>query len=83
MPLVIGFKLTAGASAADRAAAVARLFATGTVDAAIQNDVAGLAAGVARPFRAYVPGRVRPEQLAGLPALAAWLDKFISGRPPV
>ncbi len=76
-PLVIGFKLTTGAGAAARAAAVAKLFAAGTVDAAIHNDMSELAAGRARPFRAYVAGRLRAKKLAGLPALAKWLDGFI------
>jgi phosphopantothenoylcysteine decarboxylase/phosphopantothenate--cysteine ligase len=76
-PLVIGFKLTSGADTPARAAAVARLFSAGTVDAAIHNDMAELGAGRARPFRAYVAGRARPEKLAGLPALTAWLDSFL------
>jgi phosphopantothenoylcysteine synthetase/decarboxylase len=76
-PRVIGFKLTSGADATARAAAVGKLFAAGTVDAAIHNDMADLAAGRARPFRAFVAGRARPAKLAGLPALAAWLDNFV------
>ncbi len=76
-PLVIGFKLTSGADTAARAAAVAKLFSAGTVDAAIHNDMAELAIGHARPFRAFVAGRTRPEKLAGLPALVAWLDGFL------
>jgi phosphopantothenate---cysteine ligase (CTP) len=77
-PLVIGFKLTSGADAAARAAAVAKLFSAGTVDAAIHNDMTELAAGHTRPFRAYIAGRTRPVALAGLPALADWLDTFIA-----
>jgi phosphopantothenoylcysteine decarboxylase/phosphopantothenate--cysteine ligase len=80
-PLVIGFKLTVGADAPARATAVARLFATGTVDAVVQNDARDLRAGRARPFRAHVAGRARPRALAGVPALAAWLDKFVSRAP--
>ncbi|MEI6860858.1 MAG: phosphopantothenoylcysteine decarboxylase [Verrucomicrobiota bacterium] len=76
-PLVIGFKLTSGTDAAARSAAVAKLFALGTVDAVIHNDMAELGAGRARPFRAYVAGRLRPLKLAGLPALTKWLDGFI------
>ncbi len=77
-PVVIGFKLTSGADATARAAAVAKLFAAGTVDAVIHNDLADLATGRARPFRAYIAGRARPEKLAGLPALAGWLDNFLN-----
>jgi len=76
-PVVIAFKLTSGADAAARATAVSQLFASGTVDAAIHNDTTDLAAGRARPFRAFVACRTRPQKLAGLPALAAWLDKFL------
>ena len=77
-PLVVGFKLTSGANATARAAAVAKLFTAGTVDAAIHYDMAELAAGRARPFRAYLAGRARPVSLAGLPALVTWLDEFVS-----
>jgi phosphopantothenoylcysteine synthetase/decarboxylase len=77
-PTVIGFKLTSGANAAARTAAVAKLFAAGTVDAAIHNDMTELAAGRARPFRAHLAGHARPQKLAGLPALAAWLDGFLA-----
>lgn len=76
-PVVIAFKLTSGANATARAAAVARLFATGTVDAAIHNDTDDLAAGRARPFRAFVADHARPQKLAGLSALAKWLDEFV------
>jgi phosphopantothenoylcysteine synthetase/decarboxylase len=79
-PVVVGFKLTSGADTAARAAAVGKLLAAGTVDAAIHNDMADLAAGGARPFRAYVAGRARPQKLAGLPALAAWLDEYLMGK---
>jgi phosphopantothenoylcysteine decarboxylase/phosphopantothenate--cysteine ligase len=77
LPTVIGFKLTSGADATARVAAVAKLFAAGTVDAAIHNDMAELAAGRARPFRAFVAGHARPQKLAGLSALTAWLDSFL------
>lgn len=73
---VIGFKLTAGADAAGRRAAVEKLFAAGTVDAAIHNDMDDLAAGDARPFTAWRAGNPAPESLAGLDALVAWLDVF-------
>ncbi len=75
---VIGFKLTAGAAEQERTLAVARLFAAGTVDAAIHNDMADLATGDARPFRAYLSNRQPPVDLAGLPALADWLHSFLT-----
>jgi len=70
---VIGFKLTSGADAGARLLAVAPLFAAGTVDAVIHNDMADLATGDARPFRAYLSTRQPPAELVGLPALVAWL----------
>jgi len=75
---VIGFKLTAGTNSTDRAIAVAKLFAAGTVDAVIHNDMDDLATGDARPFTAWRAGVPTPEPLAGLDALTNWLDTFIS-----
>jgi phosphopantothenoylcysteine decarboxylase/phosphopantothenate--cysteine ligase len=75
---VIGFKLTAGADAETRALAVAKLFAAGTVDAVIHNDMDDLATGDARPFTAWRTGVHPPEPLAGLPALTDWLHAFVS-----
>lgn len=74
---VIGFKLTAGADSQARAAAVAKLFAAGTVDAAIHNDMDDLATGDTRPFSAWRAGRPTPEPLAGIEALVGWLDAFL------
>jgi phosphopantothenoylcysteine decarboxylase/phosphopantothenate--cysteine ligase len=71
--LVVGFKLTAGAGAKARAAAVARLWAAGPVDAVIQNDLTDLAAGAHRTFRAYRAASARPQVLRGVPALIAWV----------
>lgn len=76
-PLVVGFKLTSGADAEARLLAVSKLFAAGTVDAAIHNDMADLAAGDARPFRAYRSVHQPPAELAGLPALTDWLHTFL------
>jgi phosphopantothenoylcysteine decarboxylase/phosphopantothenate--cysteine ligase len=75
---VIGFKLTASAAPAARRAAVAKLFAAGTVDAVIHNDMDDLATGDARPFTAWRTGVHTPEPLAGLPALTDWLHAFVS-----
>jgi phosphopantothenoylcysteine decarboxylase/phosphopantothenate--cysteine ligase len=77
-PLVVGFKLTAGAGRVAREAAVARLMAGGTVDAVVHNDLDDLSDNKTRPFRAYVKGRTRPQMLAGVGALAEWLDKMVS-----
>jgi len=75
---VIGFKLTAGAGPAERSLAVGKLFAAGTVDAVIHNDMDDLATGDARPFAAWRAGQPSPESLAGLDALTAWLHAFIT-----
>ena len=77
-PLVIGFKLTAGADSEARLLAVAKLFAAGTVDAVIHNDMDDLAAGAARPFRAYLSVQQPSVELAGLPTLTDWLHAFLS-----
>jgi len=75
---VIGFKLTAGADADERRLAVAKLFAAGTVDAVIHNDMDDLATGDARPFNAWRAGVHTSEPLAGLGALTDWLHAFVS-----
>jgi phosphopantothenate---cysteine ligase (CTP) len=75
---VIGFKLTAGADAYARRAAVEKLFAAGTVDAAIHNDMDDLATGDIRPFDAWQATLPTPEPLAGLPALNAWLHAYLT-----
>jgi phosphopantothenoylcysteine decarboxylase/phosphopantothenate--cysteine ligase len=77
-PLVVGFKLTARADRTAREAAVARLMAGGAVDAVVHNDLNDLGNGPDRPFQAYVTGRTRPQVLAGVAALAEWLDEFVS-----
>jgi len=77
---VIGFKLTAGADAPARAAAVAKLFATGTVDAVIHNDLDDLATGDARPFHAWRSDAPAPETLPGLAALVHWLQAYLAAQ---
>ncbi|MBC8039502.1 MAG: phosphopantothenoylcysteine decarboxylase [Opitutaceae bacterium] len=74
---VIGFKLTADADSEARAIAVSKLFAAGTVDAVIHNDMTDLATGDARPFTAWRAGVHSPEPLAGLGALTDWLHAFV------
>lgn len=76
---VIGFKLTAGATPAARAEAVAKLFSAGTVDAVIQNDMDDLATGDARPFAAWQEGLSVPETLIGIQNLAHWIHRFVTG----
>lgn len=75
---VIGFKLTAGADPAARRAAVEKLFAAGTIDAVIHNDMDDLATGDTRPFTAWRTGVHTPEHLIGLPALTGWLHAFVA-----
>jgi len=77
-PFVIGFKLTSGADAEARLLAVSKLFAAGTVDAVIHNDMTDLAAGDARPFLAYRSTHQPPAELAGLPSLVDWLHTLLS-----
>ncbi len=77
-PFVVGFKLTSGADAEARLLAVSKLFAAGTVDAVIHNDMADLAAGDARPFLAYRSIHQPAVELAGLPALVDWLHTLLS-----
>lgn len=74
---VIGFKLTAAADAPARTAAVAKLFAAGTVDAVIHNDMDDRSTGDARPFQAWRADHTNPETLTGIAPLAAWLNNFI------
>ncbi len=76
---VLGFKLTAGADAATRAAAVGRLFAAGGVDAVAHNDMDELgAAGAGRTFRLYRPGESAAAAHAlGVPALCAWVEGWV------
>ncbi len=75
---VVAFKLTAGADAAARDAAVAKLFAAGTVDAVIHNDMDDLATGDSRPFQAWRAGSRSPENLSGIAALTTWLDSCLA-----
>lgn len=80
---VVGFKLTAGADAAARRAAVEKLFASGTVDHVIHNDMDDLATGDIRPFSAWTAGQPTPRDLPGLTALAEWLHATLSAPPGI
>jgi phosphopantothenoylcysteine decarboxylase/phosphopantothenate--cysteine ligase len=80
---VIGFKLTTGAGAAEREAAVGKLLARGGVDAVVQNDTAELSeAGAGRTFRLFVGGAkdAAAETVTGVPALGEWLVRWVGGR---
>lgn len=77
---VLGFKLTHGADDGARAAAVARLFALGGVDAVVHNDLLEMTAtGAGRTFRIYHPGEtVAAAKVAGVPALGAWVAGWVA-----
>lgn len=77
---VLGFKLTHGADDEARAAAVAKLFAQGGVDAAVHNDLAEMnTAGAGRRFRIYRANSTEPTtSFAGVPALSAWVEHWVA-----
>jgi phosphopantothenoylcysteine decarboxylase/phosphopantothenate--cysteine ligase len=83
---VIGFKLTVGADATARRAAVAAQLASGGVDAVVQNDLAEIHAAPrdAHPFNFYagVAALDAPRALAGVPALAVEIEHFLCARTP-
>jgi phosphopantothenoylcysteine synthetase/decarboxylase len=78
---VLGFKLTAGADAAARAAAIGKLFTAGGVDAVVHNDMNELgSAGAGRSFRIYRAGESAAAAHAlGVPALCAWVETWVRG----
>lgn len=71
---VIGFKLTVGADAPSRHAAVAAQFEAGGVDHVVHNDLAEIRAAPAgaatHPFYLYRGPSADPVALTGVPALA-------------
>ncbi len=75
---VVGFKLTAGATSGERATAVAKLFAAGTVDAVLHNDTDDLAVGDARTFTAWRRGEATFSSLSGTAAVADWLHALFT-----
>jgi phosphopantothenoylcysteine decarboxylase/phosphopantothenate--cysteine ligase len=80
---VVGFKLTTGAGAAERAAAVGKLFARGGVDVVVQNDTTELSeAGVGRKFRLFIRGTEGADAItvSGVPALGEWLVQWADPR---
>ncbi|AKC83525.1 hypothetical protein IMCC26134_13435 [Verrucomicrobia bacterium IMCC26134] len=80
---VVGFKLTTGANAAERAVAVGKLFSRGGVDAVVQNDTAELSsAGAGRTFRLFVNGAedTTADVVSGVTALGEWLVRWVNSR---
>jgi len=73
---VVGFKLTVGADGAARHAAVAAQFAHGGVDAVVQNDLTEIRTTPVHPFRLFTAPAVTPQEIAGVPALAAALEAW-------
>jgi phosphopantothenoylcysteine decarboxylase/phosphopantothenate--cysteine ligase len=73
---VVGFKLTVGADAAARRAAVAAQFAAGGVDCVVQNDLREIRGATLHPFRVFTSAEGAPEKIAGAAALAARLLKL-------
>lgn len=73
---VIGFKLTVGADAAARQAAVTAQFAAGGVDAVVHNDLAEIRSAPVHPFRLFTDSVSPPTEIAGVPALATALDAW-------
>jgi hypothetical protein len=74
--VVVGFKLTAGSDRAAQRAAVAAQFAQGGVDATVHNDLVEIRAATVHPFHFWTDLNREPESLAGVPALAAALNRF-------
>ncbi|MCR6655109.1 MAG: phosphopantothenoylcysteine decarboxylase [Opitutus sp.] len=81
---VVGFKLTVGADASARYAAVFAQFATGGVDAVVQNDLAEIraAAADAHPFRLFTAAHTEPQPVAGVSVLALELERILSRLGP-
>ena len=77
---VIGFKLTVGADAAARRAAIATQFAAGGVDAVVHNDLVEFRAAerATHPFRLFRTPELDPPPIAGVPALAAALAPLLA-----
>jgi phosphopantothenoylcysteine synthetase/decarboxylase len=83
---VVGFKLTAGASPAERRGAVTKQFTDGGVDAVVFNDLSDLRAATrdAHPFMLYAGVGAAPQPLEGVASLATALDSFLThgSKPP-
>ncbi|MDD3178862.1 MAG: phosphopantothenoylcysteine decarboxylase [Opitutaceae bacterium] len=75
--LVVGFKLTVGADAAARQAAVAAQLAAGGVDAVVLNDLDEINKAAVHPFWLYRHAGGPPAKVAGVDALAEALDQWL------
>ena len=77
---VIGFKLTVGADAAARLAAVRAQHEAGGVDATVQNDLSEIRASAVHPFHLFRGDAETPHTLLGVTALAAALHELLAGK---
>jgi len=75
--VVVGFKLTVGADAEARRAAVAQQWTAGGVDATVQNDLHEIRAAAVHPFHLWCDPTGEPERIDGVPALAETLDRLL------
>lgn len=79
---VVGFKLTAGASAAARVRAVSAQFAAGGVDLVVHNDLSEIRSG-RHPFRLHGKSGDPGIPLRGVTGLAAALHRALIATPAV
>jgi phosphopantothenate---cysteine ligase (CTP) len=75
--LVIGFKLTVGASPEAQAAAVSAQFTTGGVDAVVHNDLAEIRSSPVHPFHLHLQASAQAQTLLGTSELARALDDLL------
>jgi phosphopantothenoylcysteine decarboxylase/phosphopantothenate--cysteine ligase len=75
---VVGFKLTVGADARARRAAVAALFSAGGVDAVVHNDLDEITGAAGHPFRLFTDPAAEPVESRGVAQLAASLGKVFA-----
>jgi phosphopantothenoylcysteine decarboxylase/phosphopantothenate--cysteine ligase len=82
-PLIVtGFKLTVGADAAARRAAVAAQFAAGGIDLVVHNDLEDIRRATAHPFWIYRSTQAPPTGVEGAAALAVALEAEFNHRLP-
>jgi phosphopantothenoylcysteine synthetase/decarboxylase len=77
---VVGFKLTAGATATARRRAVNKLFAAGGADFVVANDLSRIRDRRGHPFSIHDGKNARGLTRHGAPALAATLGQLVSRR---
>lgn len=78
-PRVVGFKLTVGADADARRAAVAAQFGRGGVDAVVHNDLEEIRAAAVHPFHLHRSPDGAPLRVEGAGALALALEELFRG----